>query len=260
MSIAALVLAAGKSSRMGRDKLSLPLAALAKGYTASDQTAASGQMEMLQAQQPYSYADIEDKRPDSHGKRKAAVLDSVTSIGGHVLQAVYAEKRLSPVVIVHAPHSSLAWGQEVLQWCQMKAWKQTECVDAEHGMAYSIRCGMEQIKSSSAEGVMILLADQPLIDAALLADLIDNWQQSDLALDYMAASDGRNVQPPVILARHIWDRLDQLTGDQGARKLIRQPDLQGQIISYAEHYFWDADTPDDLERIRAHITHALELE
>ncbi|ANF96455.1 nucleotidyltransferase family protein [Paenibacillus bovis] len=253
MSIAALVLAAGKSSRMGKDKLSLPLPTISGTYTvpAAGQPATPDRTGI--EQHLYTCAVVDPNTQISHEKSIPVVSKPVTSVGGHVLKAILAEKRLSPVVIVHAPYSSPVWRQEVLAWCERKNWQETECADADRGMSYSIRCGMERIKSSAAEAVMILLADQPLVDSLLLGDIIDNWQQSDSALDYIAASDGRNAQPPVIMARHIWDRLDQLTGDQGARQLFRQPDLRGRIIPYAEHYFWDADTPDALQRIRDHI-------
>lgn len=259
MRIAGLVLAAGKSSRMGKDKLSLPLCPHADSAAAEQidlpnhlQDNDGDHAALAAGEREQKYAEQEQE-----AKNRRSVSDQSLSIGGSVLSVIHSGGQLSPVVIVHAPHSSKAWQTEVQQWCRMDGWSAAECAEADRGMSYSIRCGMRQIRQSAADAVMILLADQPLIDAPLLADMMKSWQQAGAALDYIAASDGQQAQPPVILAHRIWNRLDELTGDQGARKLLRQPDLKGQMLHYAAHHFWDADTPEALQHIRDHIKHSL---
>ncbi|WP_458119253.1 nucleotidyltransferase family protein [Paenibacillus sp. Z6-24] len=262
MRIAGLVLAAGKSSRMGRDKLSLPLCPHPDGASAGQVDLPNYPQENDGDHTAFAAGDRvqEHTEQEQTAEGRRSVSDQSISVGSSVLSVIHSEGQLSPIVIVHAPHSSEAWQREVQQWCRTDGWSAAECAEAERGMSYSIRCGMQQIRQSAADAVMILLADQPLIDARMLADMMKSWQQAGEVLDYIAASDGQQAQPPVILARRIWNRLDELSGDQGARKLLRQPDLRGQTLQYAAHHFWDTDTPEALQHIRDHIKHSLNAE
>jgi len=213
MNITALVLTAGKSSRMGTDKLSLPLES-----THSNTTSAPAM-----------------------------------TIGGNVLSTVLATEQIQQVVTVTAPYSSAKWQQEIQDWTDRYPAKMQNviCEQAHLGMSYSIRCGMKQVRLSSADAVLILLGDQPLITSTMLTELITIYQhQPDV--DYIACADHEGIKPPVIFPSHMWTYLEELQGDQGARKLFTNPYFYSNIVRYPDYFFWDADTPEALLRIQKH--------
>lgn len=112
------------------------------------------------------------------------------------------------------------------------------------GMSTSLRAGVAALGDDVARAVVIL-GDQPDIDAALIDQLLDAQEQSGLpaaALDF----DGL-LHPPVVLARELWPRIRELEGDVGLRQLLRQdPDRVARIrASRPRSHPVDLDTPDD---------------
>ncbi len=215
MGIVALVLAAGKSSRMGSDKLSMRL------------------------------------RADTTCKTYKIHKASDATVGGQVLSVLVQAAVFSSLIIVQSPESASAWHQECSDWQQRypELIHNVLCTDATQGMSHSIRCGVEYARNTSAEALMIVLADQPLIEAPYIEQLAMYWLQHQ-ELDYVAAAGAEGAVPPIIFSIRVWDRLEQLTGDQGARRLLSNSELQGATIPLPEHCFWDADTLEALEQIR----------
>lgn len=214
MNITALVLTAGKSSRMGKDKLSLPL-------------------------------------ESTHANHNSA---PVMTIGGKVLSTVLHTEQIQQVVTVTAPYSSSQWQQEIQDWTHQypSKMKNVVCEQAHLGMSYSIRCGMEQVRLSSADAVLILLGDQPLITSTMLTELMTIYEhQPDV--DYIACTDHEGMKPPVIFPAHMWTYLEELQGDQGARKLFTNPYFYSNLIRYPDYFFWDADTPEAWLQIQQHL-------
>ncbi|MBX3156364.1 MAG: NTP transferase domain-containing protein [Deltaproteobacteria bacterium] len=92
----------------------------------------------------------------------------------------------------------------------------------EEGIASSIRAGVRWAQTTQAGALLVVLADQPRLDADHLAALRDAW----LAGAPVAASHfGDVVGAPAIFDRARWEQLLTLTGDQGAGKLLRAPDV-----------------------------------
>lgn len=214
MKITALVLTAGKSSRMGKDKLSLPLESIPSNQNATP----------------------------------------VMTIGGKVLSTVLHTEQIQQVITVTAPYSSSQWQQEIQDWIQQYPSKMQNvvCEQAHLGMSYSIRCGMKQVRLSSADAVLILLGDQPLITSTMLTELMTIYQhQPDV--DFIACADHEGIKPPVIFPEHMWMYLEELEGDQGARKLLTNPYFYSNIVRYPDHFFWDADTPEAWLQIQQHL-------
>ncbi|WP_411346039.1 NTP transferase domain-containing protein [Paenibacillus sp. WLX1005] len=255
MNIAALVLAAGNSSRMGRDKLSLPLSLPSHSPSA---LVTPDETESRDSSDSYSESPT---RSDSHAEPIPMQMSTYShpahpiTIGGNVLSAVMAAQSLQSVVVVRSPHSSAAWVAECDQWQQQSDGRlQTiVCEQADQGMSYSIRTGMRQIVASGASHVLIVLADQPLIETKHLQQLtqyaLDNPQ-----LDYVAASYKETAMPPIVFSQSVWQQLTQLQGDQGARKLLSSDQLHGAVIPMPAHIFYDADTPEALATIRRHLS------
>ena len=110
------------------------------------------------------------------------------------------------------------------------------------GMASSIASGVASV-AESADAVLLLLADQPLVTEKHLCSLIDEWHK---APDGIVASEYSDVQgPPVIFPASCFGRLMKLEGDQGARALLNEPDCPVTGIEFGEGAI-DIDTPEDL--------------
>lgn len=115
------------------------------------------------------------------------------------------------------------------------------------GMAGSIACAVRSIVHT-ADAVLIMLADQPLITAAHLNLLLEEWQKApdDIVVSQYSGISG----PPVLFPAHCFNSLMQLEGDQGARALLKDSSCSVTGLAIDEAAI-DIDTPEDLESLQA---------
>jgi molybdenum cofactor cytidylyltransferase len=123
-------------------------------------------------------------------------------------------------------------------------------VNPEHpsGMASSLRVGVASL-GADVDRVVVILGDQPDVDAALLNQLLELHARSGLPA--AALSFNGLLHPPVVLNRELWGDLMTLEGDVGCRAVIRgRPE---QVVSLAVEtdltHPVDVDTPSDYERV-----------
>jgi molybdenum cofactor cytidylyltransferase len=110
------------------------------------------------------------------------------------------------------------------------------------GIASSIASGVASV-AESADAVLLLLADQPLVTEKHLRNLIDEWRK---APDRIVASEYSDVQgPPAIFPASCFGHLMKLEGDQGARALLTESDCPVTGIEFGDGAV-DIDTPEDL--------------
>ena len=83
------------------------------------------------------------------------------------------------------------------------------------GMAGTLRLGLEALPSNPPERLLLLVADQPLLTAGGLQQLLD--APGSVA----AARYNGHLGVPAIFAREHFSALASLAGDQGARSLLR---------------------------------------
>jgi CTP:molybdopterin cytidylyltransferase MocA len=118
------------------------------------------------------------------------------------------------------------------------------------GLASSIATGLGALEQYSAiDGVVITLADQPLVTSASLNRLIDAFDT-----DHRIVASGYNETagvPVVIGSEHISD-LSMLEGDRGAGAWIRQR-LESVTVIPMPEAAADIDTVRDLARITRSI-------
>lgn len=115
------------------------------------------------------------------------------------------------------------------------------------GIGTSIACAARTLRHS-ADALLVLLADQPLITAAHLGAILDAWSGDD---DEIVATAFAGVQgPPVLLPRKCFEQLSKLEGDSGARALLKSPDYRVATVWFDEAAV-DIDTRDDLSRLTA---------
>jgi molybdenum cofactor cytidylyltransferase len=110
------------------------------------------------------------------------------------------------------------------------------------GMASSIRAGLAQLPGN-ADGLLILLADQPDVSHDDLGRLAAAWRaQAD---SIAAASFNGQLGAPAIFPRWCFADLLQLQGDRGARALLQRHLSRVQRVSMPSAAV-DIDTPEDL--------------
>lgn len=114
------------------------------------------------------------------------------------------------------------------------------------GMGGSIACGVSAVLEAvdGVAALVVAVCDQPELDAALVRRLIGRYaegEQGAVACEY----DGR-PGVPAIFGKRWFDRLVELRGDEGARKLLRAPDSAA-TISWPEGAI-DIDRASDVER------------
>jgi molybdenum cofactor cytidylyltransferase len=91
--------------------------------------------------------------------------------------------------------------------------------DWHEGLASSIRAAVQRLPGS-CDGVMLMLADQPLISSATLERLAATWRKAPRSI--VASVYGEVVGVPAIFPRWSFNDLMALRGDQGARLLINR--------------------------------------
>jgi molybdenum cofactor cytidylyltransferase len=168
-------------------------------------------------------------------------------LGGRPLLEVVVSaacaSRLDQVVVVLGANAELIRAR-----VEMGRARVVENPDHATGMASSLRAGLAAI-GPEVDRVVVILGDQPLIDAELLDRLLDLQQASGrpvAALDFNGL-----LHPPVVLARSLWPELAELRGDVGCRALIRaRPELVARLPAAGTHPI-DIDTPEDYQQCSA---------
>jgi len=160
--ISGVILAAGRSSRLGRPKQLLPL----------------GGQPLL-----------------AHVLRHAAAsaLDEVVLVLGHEAAAIAAAVG--------------DWGQRLV-------------VNPDHaaGQSTSLRAGLAALDPAAA-AVLFLLGDQPQVDSTVIDRLIA--AHSARGGRIMVPRYGGQPGTPVLFARDLFPELARVTGDEGARSIVR---------------------------------------
>jgi len=117
--------------------------------------------------------------------------------------------------------------------------------NAASGMASSIACGVRAAQPA-ADAILILLADQPLITLDHLLSLEKSWRASPSSI--VATEFGALVGPPVIFPATYFAALSTLSGDAGAKSILKNNSDAVIKIAFADAAV-DIDTPEDLQRL-----------
>lgn len=114
----------------------------------------------------------------------------------------------------------------------------------QQGMGHSLSTAARALPPN-AEAVLVLLADQPRVDAAALARLVEASRKRPNRIAASAYT-GR-VGVPAIFPRAELRALRRIDGDTGAREVLRaRSDVQA--VETPEAAF-DVDLPEDLDRL-----------
>jgi CTP:molybdopterin cytidylyltransferase MocA len=113
------------------------------------------------------------------------------------------------------------------------------------GLGNSIAAAVKTV-SHTADGILLLLADQPLITVSHLQALKKRWSGADDEI--VATSFDNTMGPPVLFPSGAFRALANLSGDKGARAILRDSRFTVKTIDFEDAAI-DIDTPDDLTRL-----------
>ena len=106
------------------------------------------------------------------------------------------------------------------------------------GQSTSLATGLRALDPSS-EAAVVLLADQPAIEARHVDALVSAFGDGEPEIVRIRFRDGPG---PALLARSVWDEAAELTGDTGARALF---DTHPERVRWVA---FDEDAPVDIDR------------
>jgi molybdenum cofactor cytidylyltransferase len=116
------------------------------------------------------------------------------------------------------------------------------------GIASSIGAGVAAL-GAEVEAVLIALADQPLVAPEVVRRLCARWREGGAAAVVPAYRDGRGH--PVLFGRASFAALRDLTGDTGARSVLRALGDAVAAVPVDVAAPLDVDTPELLRRLAA---------
>lgn len=115
------------------------------------------------------------------------------------------------------------------------------------GLSTSLQCGLVAACASdlALRGVIVVLADQPMVTTEILDSLIENHRAGfrTVSCDYGNGVDG----PPALFDRMHFDALRALRGDQGAKCLLDRTRADLARVQFPDGSL-DIDSRADLDR------------
>jgi molybdenum cofactor cytidylyltransferase len=116
--------------------------------------------------------------------------------------------------------------------------------DYAEGLSASLRAGLAAVPASTA-AALVVLGDMPLVTAATIDRLIDSYDP-DEGRTIVAPSHNGELGNPVLWDRRHFPAMMALTGDRGARALLRQHAEAVAEIAVDDTVLRDFDTADSL--------------
>jgi len=117
----------------------------------------------------------------------------------------------------------------------------------EQGLATSLQRGIEAL-SAAIDGAVVCLGDMPLVTARLIDALVARFARQPRPSAVVPAYAGEWGNP-VLLSRALFSEIAMLTGDAGARGLLRgRSDVA--VIEADEAVRLDVDTQEELRALR----------
>jgi molybdenum cofactor cytidylyltransferase len=153
-----------------------------------------------------------------------------------------AAAQLDEVVVVLGGSAA-----EILAQVELHGARPVVNPDYRAGQSTSLRVGLAAVEDR-AEAVVFILGDQPLQSAPVIDALIDTHRRTGAPI--VVPSYGGARGNPVLFARVTYPLLHGLTGDQGARPLLRaRADLVREVPVDAPAPPADIDTWDDYRAV-----------
>jgi len=114
------------------------------------------------------------------------------------------------------------------------------------GQGSSLALGTRSCRDD-ADAIVVMLADQPLVDTETLEQLVSCWNQD--ARQIVVSDYGDAQGPPALFGKACFDLMSELTGDSGARSIIRSGQFDVVRLSIGSRGL-DVDSRQDLQAAR----------
>jgi len=172
----------------------------------------------------------------------AQAFDGSTVLGTTVRHAI--ESQLPVVVVTTAELAPLVAGLLAMRDIVVLS-----AAEAARGMGATIATGVAE--RSGAPGWLVLPGDMPLVQPGTLLAVAGALEQHPVAYAQYRGRRGH----PVAFAAELYSELIQLTGDDGARRVLLRYPAHGQDVDDAG-VVEDVDTPADLDSARSAVVRA----
>lgn len=149
----------------------------------------------------------------------------------------------TPVIVVTGAHAQQV--EAALAGLPVRVERHSDWAD---GMGSSLAAGVRRVVADfpGATGVLVCLADQPLIDVTMLQHMLARHAMAAGAI--LATSQRDADGPPVLFPRDCFEILAHWSGARGARELLEREARRVERFFASE--LVDVDTPEDLVRVR----------
>jgi molybdenum cofactor cytidylyltransferase len=116
------------------------------------------------------------------------------------------------------------------------------------GMGSSVRAGVEALAKvdAGAEAVVLMLCDQPFVDAEVVAGLVAAHRATGRPV--VASRYGESFGAPALFGRELFAELAGLGGGRGAQQVIKEHASEAHFVPFPLGEV-DVDTPDDFARL-----------
>ncbi len=119
--------------------------------------------------------------------------------------------------------------------------------DYQHGQSTSLLAGLSKIRDEFPS-IMFLLGDQPMLDSETIDRLLEHFWSSDKDIG-VPVFEGRRGNP-VIFSQKFYDHISEITGDIGARDIIRNHTEHVLKVEISNPLcFMDIDTQSDYDQL-----------
>jgi molybdenum cofactor cytidylyltransferase len=112
-------------------------------------------------------------------------------------------------------------------------------------MSDSLKVGIEFCIDVKAEAALVLLGDQPGINPDVIRRLLTVYETTKSPIIQPKYWDGPSH--PVLFDRSLFPELLEVTGDQGAREILKRYSSHRVWIDVTENQPMDLDTPEDYQ-------------
>lgn len=119
-----------------------------------------------------------------------------------------------------------------------------------NGMSSSIRTGMSVLENKKCEAVLIMLCDQPFVNALLLEKMVSVFEKSEFPI--VASEYEGKVGVPAIFDVSFFPKLKTLEGQKGAKALIMNNLKQVERFAFEKGKI-DIDTEEDWKKIKKNL-------
>jgi molybdenum cofactor cytidylyltransferase len=178
------------------------------------------------------------------GSKLAAELDGRPLLD-HAVDAMLAVPAIGRVVVVLGAHA-----EHVAATADLAEAETVICERWGEGISASLRTGVRSLAGAAA--IVVVLGDQPFITPQVIAAIIDEIDAQAPAA--RATYDGRPGHP-VLIKRPLFEAIEELRGDAGARDLLAGAGVRNVECGHLCRPD-DIDTPDDLEAARRLVVEA----